>query len=79
MKALLKLNTNGLRMQENRKLAPKPVKLIRSKAAKSTYRNRAYKYNMLPNRITLIKKNEDFKKELKTYYKNKISHTNHVL
>ena len=70
IKQLMKINTNGLRLQTNRKLALKPIKLIRSLASKATYRNRAYKYNMLPNKITTVKKQSEFKKLLKIHNQN---------
>ena len=71
IKSLLTINNNGLRMQNARKLDPKPVTLIRSKASKATYCNRAYNYNMLPSKLTKLKEHKIFKEKLKEYYEKK--------
>ena len=71
IKSLLTINKNGLHMQNARKLDPKPIKLIRSKAAKATLRNRAYQYNMIPTRLTMIRNPKIFKEQLKEYYDKK--------
>ena len=64
---LMPLNTNGYRLQSFRKLHNKPKALMKSRQSRSTYRNRAYKYNSLPSNITKITDKIRFKKEIKEY------------
>ena len=64
-------NVKGLRIKSQRKLDTKPVWLTKTKLARSIYRARAYKYNILPAELTQMSSFKDFKKDLKKYFLNK--------
>ena len=67
MHYLIPKNTNNGRLQTNNKLGNKPKNLMTNKQSQSTYRNRSYKYNTLPNIITNSKTLKNFKNELRRY------------
>ena len=67
MTHLIPKNTNKGRLQHNNKLGNKPKKLVQNKQSRSTYRNRSYKYNTLPNYITNSKTLTIFKDELRKF------------
>ena len=69
--SLMPINTKALRISNKRKLDTKPAWLAKSKAAKSSYRGRAYLYNTLPNDITTELKFKKFKKKIKQYFLDK--------
>ena len=63
----LPLNTNGMRIATQNKLAKKPKWIGKTKITRGSYRNRAYKYNTLPGHLTEQKTYHKLKKELKKY------------
>ena len=65
------MNSNSMRMQSNKKLATKPKWLGKNKLSRSSYQNRAYRFNTLPNIVTLQESFKDFKKELKKFFDSK--------
>ena len=60
-------NTTNLRLLEAKKLATKPKYLNKNKRTTASYRNRAYCFNTLPNRLTSLKDHKQFGKWLKVY------------
>ena len=60
-------NVNGRRLAAQFKLACKPKWLGTNKMTRSTFRNRAYKYNTLPASLTSLTDFNKFKKALKTH------------
>ena len=64
-------NTKGLRIKEQRKLDTKPAWLVKTKAARASYRGRAYIYNVLPSSLTTLPTFKKFKKQIKEHYLNK--------
>ena len=67
MKTLMPLNTNGNRLQQQRKLDKKPSYLNKNKLTQSTLRNQCYKYNTLTAKLTSEIKHKKFKTELRKY------------
>ena len=64
------LNTRSPRLIEACKLDTKPVSLMKNKQTRSTYRNRAYIWNTLPNRLTAIADPKFFNKWVKVHLVN---------
>ena len=59
------LNLNHRRLQVAHKLDTKPRELNKNKQTRDSYRNRAYIYNTLPNRLTALQEPKRFSKWLK--------------
>ena len=68
---LMPLNENSLCLKGTNKLAAKPAWLAMSKAAKASFRGRAYTFNTLPHEITKEVKYSKFKEKIRNYYLNK--------
>ena len=68
IKELMPLNTVTSGLQIHRKLAAKPRSLNKNQLAKSTFRSRAYIYNILPGRITSLTDIKKFKKWSKVHF-----------
>ena len=65
---VMPLNTNGLRMTAQKKLDTKPRWLVNTKASRASFRNRAYRFNILPKIVTSQPTYKDFRKELKKHF-----------
>ena len=64
------LNARNLRLKEANKFDTKPRCLDKNKLTRASFRNRAYIFNTLPNRLTAVKESKRFSKWLKVYLKN---------
>ena len=65
--SMMPINTNHLRIQDQKKLAAKPHNLDKNKTTRALFRNRAYLYNTLPGAITKIESRKKFNEQLKSY------------
>ena len=67
MSSIMKMNNNHMRIQSQRKLGTKPNILNKNKLTRSTFRNRAYRYNTLPALVTSSDNISKFIKNLRAH------------
>ena len=70
MASIMPLNQRNLRLIQARKLDTKPRELNKNERTQASFRNWAYYYNTLPNRLTEISEKKWFNKWLKVFLKN---------